>query len=267
MSRASSAGHGLAGCRRPVAIALVLVATAAGSPGCTDRPAADREGGGTGTAGSPGSTATDPSGLDATHTVPADSTATEDGTGGDTGEPPPVCVRLVDDLEDGDHFIDDARGQPQGLWYAWSVSGLDSGFALVDGPGALDSQAAVGTRAGYLVADLANPRCPGPTCPESTRGSFDASRFQGVSFWTRVDEPVMLADVNLCAGCNGERQACTSMAGAVFVPTTQWQQIWVDFSAVPSQGCAFDPGDLTGIIWSEHPDSQALLWIDQLCFY
>src|SRR5262249_37010647 len=122
----------------------------------------------------------------------ASSGGDDDGGGSTTTPPPATTYDTIDDLEDGDGRIIDARG-PQGPWHTFnSTNGGDQtppfgGAFAPEAGGAQGSMFAVHTAGdGYTYAGVGFDLNNATTQEESSQSqSFDASAWDGIVIWAK----------------------------------------------------------------------------------
>lgn len=202
------------------------------------------------------------------------------GTGGQDPEPRD-CGPLIDDMEDATGRICD-DGVRRGVWYTFN----DEGAAQWPAPqtpgvpipveeipgGRGESLKAMRTHGGSFTAwgaglgvDLAFDGV--------TYGHYDASRYDGITFWVRGDRghsfEVRMSDeattlVDFGGTC--ESEPCVENTREVAYDA-EWTLVWVPFEGLSNYGQPLDPSRLTNLQFFVRDNPPFDFWIDDLSFF
>ncbi len=205
------------------------------------------------------------------------------GTGGGLGNS--LEYELIDNMDDGNIDIENIEGR-RGYWYAYDDGSGGSAtpssgqpFGLTARPDAENNYAinlvaadfsAWGAGVGVNVND-----------DGLTAHAYDASAYDGVSFWARVGPGsettvrVGISDVNSDAAggvCSGPN--CGDHHGMTLEFTEEWAQYHLKFSEItrlnfgPPAGSIFQPDKMYGVQFTAATvNADVDLWIDDLEFF
>jgi hypothetical protein len=297
---------------RPIACLLALGASA----GCGARttldhdsaqPAADVGGtnagvagalgpGGTGASSAGGSGGTAGAAGVATAGAAGLGTAGFAGTAGAAGAPP--CPELIDDMEAGTGIIFGCPGR-SGAWYSYN-DGFGVQFPAPTAPGVPVLPSSIsggrGASARAMFSSYQSIIMP-PEGDPGTHwgagigvdlnfdglhyGTYDASAYDGITFWARGTPLTVEARVSTVAttlvkyGGTCPAEFCAPAEGAVTI-SPDWQQYFVPFHALGISaagsteplGDAFRKDQLTNLqfLYTRN-DDLAEFWLDDLAFY
>jgi len=250
-------------------------AGAAGSSGSGGSP---QDGGAAGAAGASGAGA---AGMPASAGEGGGGGAHQGGSGNTGGTGNDVTIAdLIDDFESGDGSIPATNGR-QGAWYAYN-DGTDGGtqtpvadatFVPESGGPSSSGLAAHTTGSGFTLwgagigMDFNHDG--------QTRSTYDASAYQGVTFWARgsvtVNFKVLSAPTTpidqsgtCSANCEDHHQVAVSLNGS-------WAQYSFAFADLAQQGwglaAAFDAKEVISLQFEVEQDTAFDFWVDDIGFY
>ena len=189
--------------------------------------------------------------------------------------PPPEELWVIDDLEDGDGWIVEHDGRV-GEWFIFNDgtgTQTPAGAFAPSTPGRESNYAVRTTGSGFSGwgAGVGLPLNDDGT----TRDSFDASDYEGITFWARAESAVT-ARFNVFDGNTdqdgGVCSTCFDHFGADVQLTTSWQQFTFAWDELEQDGWgnpqsgAIDPSQLYGLAFQFGPGVSFDLWIDDVAF-
>jgi len=200
----------------------------------------------------------------------------------------PMCPLLIDNMESGSGHVQDSLGCRNGYWFTYNdmTAGGTQTPAMT---AAFNPIATMPARAGSMYAahtsgmgfpmyagmgvSLNNPN-------NTTRGTYDASAYSGVSFWARGTGQVSFLLPNKDTDRNGlvcgvgDRGQCDDHFGTN--PPVQLSAAWtfysIPFSALRQVGYGyrppggFDPRTIYALQWQVSAPAAFEIWIDDLSF-
>ena len=203
------------------------------------------------------------------------------GASGASGSGGVSIVDLIDDFESGDGSLPATNGR-DGAWYSYNdetVGGVQSPvpatmFTPESGGPSGAGLAAHTTGSGFTLwgagigADFNNNG--------SVRGSYDASAYQGVTFWARGSvtlnfkilsaptTPIDQGGTCSATDCEDHHQAAVSLNGS-------WAQYSFSFAELTQQGwgsaATFNAKEVISLQFEVEQDTAFDFWVDDIGFY
>jgi len=212
-------------------------------------------------------------------------TASTGGVGGSVGGT--TCPglapneELIDDMNDGDRFIPQVNGRAG----AWKDSDDGTpGATMFPDPAGLFTM----TKTGDMCRQYAAYVYGGPfvdtgaTVGFGIGGPYDASKYDGISFWAKIDsgsyglrvafpDKDTLPDGGLCEGSAPENQCWDHYGYRITNRTTEWTKYTVSFSSLTQDGWGrsgggFDPSTLFEVQFQIPKNNTFGVWIDDVAF-
>jgi hypothetical protein len=202
------------------------------------------------------------------------------GSGGGGGLPGTIEELLIDDLEDGNHQI--ALLGQVGYWYSYNDgSGTQTPapadpFTPVTVNPPIDgssSTKAVHVRWQEMTAWGGGF---GATFTEDSTVYYDASAYDGVTFWARVEsgsetrvDVILAEERSLAPACT----VCGHHPIYALTLGTTWQRFYLPFALFQSDGGGnpsfvdLDPSGLYGIQFFRGANRTVDVWVDDIAFY
>ncbi len=195
---------------------------------------------------------------------------------------PCSAAALVDDLEDGNTKVSEAS-EHEGRQGVWFIS-IDKAGTVIDPAGGImvAQDGADGTKHSAMVKGKLgggkNHWAAMALSLKEPRAAFDASRYQGISFWAKKGAAgagsvrVKFPDAGTDP-LGGSCKDCYNDFGANVELTSEWKQYTLRFSDLKQESgwgdqvAKFSPDKLYGLEWgitSGGPDYE--LWVDQVQF-
>jgi hypothetical protein len=209
------------------------------------------------------------------------------GAGGDSAGPDAALgtADLIDDLEDGDDAIAATAGRT-GNWYTFhdmTAAGTqmppEAAFVPMAG-GAGDSKFAAGT-SGSGFTDWGAGMGFDLNSTETTRGTYDASKYKTLAFKAKGNVTVRVAletaavtpttDGGTCTASTVMGMECEDLHGTSIKLTGEWKEYAIPLSTLKQEGWgkpeAFDPKTAIGVLFSVDANVAFDFAVDDVSFY
>jgi Leucine Rich repeats (2 copies) len=190
---------------------------------------------------------------------------------------------LIDDMEDGSGRLCGGYGRV-GAWYAFNDGlGTQSPAPTTPGtpiptaeiPGGRGSSQRAMHTFGSGFRDWGAGLGIDLNYDGQSYGSYDASAFNGITFWARSDSPTFVLTVRIATSATTRNtyggtcleEPC-SPGSITFRPGADWTQYWIPFAVLTqSLTSPFEPDKLTNIQFLVLGGAAFDFWIDDLSFF